>query len=183
MTQHYNLSNERSRRRRRRVMTTAAAVAVTIMLFCLARPTLAYQPSVAALVVPRKSRSRMMLHMSARPPPTSDSSSGNSNNSPPTFFRAAITGPLSALWTAKSHFVLEGLGRPSNPGWTSDRLNRLTDWAAAESPNRPVIAEYDPSAFWLWKKYRGTALALTKTSVLLAMVIGVCIDVWVRTKL
>ena len=37
--------------------------------------------------------------------------------------------------------ALEGIGSPSNPGWESGRLNRLTEWADSSQPNRPIICE------------------------------------------
>ena len=32
-------------------------------------------------------------------------------------------------------------GVPSTPGWETGLLNELTDWAVADSPNRPIICE------------------------------------------
>ena len=61
--------------------------------------------------------------------------------------------PFSA---AANNNALEGIGAPSNPGWESGRLNRLTEWADSSAPNRPIICEYDPKGRWLWRKWRGT---------------------------
>ena len=54
-----------------------------------------------------------------------------------------------------SRELLEGIGSPSNPGWQSERLNRITEWAGSNKVNRPIICEYDPDDFWLWTKWRG----------------------------
>ena len=53
-----------------------------------------------------------------------------------------------AAATANSN-ALEGIGSPSNPGWESGRLNRLTEWADSSVPNRPIICEYQPEGSWL----------------------------------
>lgn len=69
---------------------------------------------------------------------------------------------------------------PSHPGWNSGRLNRLTDWAEEEKPNRPIMCEYKPSGFWLWRKWNGTVLKATWQSVVLAMLVGLVIDFFSR---
>jgi len=69
---------------------------------------------------------------------------------------------------------------PSNPGWKSDRLNRLTEWAESKEPNRPIICEYEPSGFWLWTKWRGTVLKATWPSVAMAMCTGLLLDFFAR---
>lgn len=50
---------------------------------------------------------------------------------------------------------------PSNVGWQSDRLNRLTEWAEDQKPNRPIICEYNPRGLWLWTRWKGTVLKAT----------------------
>lgn len=69
---------------------------------------------------------------------------------------------------------------PSNPGWESGRLNRLTEWADSKRPNRPVICEYRPTGPWLWRKWNGTVLQATWKSVLLSMLTGFAIDFYAR---
>ncbi|KAL3791481.1 hypothetical protein ACHAWO_006231 [Cyclotella atomus] len=64
------------------------------------------------------------------------------------------------------------IGLPSNPGWDSVRLNRLTEWADEVQPNRPIICEYQPEGWWLWRKWNGTVLKATWGSVLFAMMTG-----------
>lgn len=65
---------------------------------------------------------------------------------------------------------------PSNPGWESGRLNRLTEWADSAQPNRPIICEYNPKGRWLWWKWNGTVLKATWGSVVFAMLMGFAID-------
>lgn len=72
--------------------------------------------------------------------------------------------------------ALDGIGKPSNPGWASGRLNRLTEWADSSAPNRPIICEYDPKGWWLWRKWNGTVLKATWRSVLVAMLAGIALD-------
>lgn len=50
----------------------------------------------------------------------------------------------------------------------------------ADEANRPIICEYEPSALWLWTKWRGTVLSLTIVPVLLNMGLGAGIDAWVH---
>lgn len=76
--------------------------------------------------------------------------------------------------------ILEGLGMPSNPGWRSERLNRLTEWADSQQANRPIICEYEPKGFWLWTKWRGTVLSMTLRSTLILMTVGALLDWSVR---
>ncbi|KAL7546776.1 hypothetical protein ACHAWF_010108, partial [Thalassiosira exigua] len=80
--------------------------------------------------------------------------------------------PLSAA----ANNALEGVGLPSNPGWESGRLNRLTEWADSAEPNRPIICEYQPSGRWLWWKWNGTVLKSVLRSVVVAMLGGLVID-------
>lgn len=68
--------------------------------------------------------------------------------------------------------LLDDLGFPSNPGWRSGRLNKLTDWADNETPNRPIVCEYDPDDWWLRRKWTGTVLKMSIRSCLILM--GVC---------
>ena len=49
-------------------------------------------------------------------------------------------------------------GNPSFPGWNTEQLSKLTDWAVSDAPNRPIICEYEPDAHWLWTRWRGTVL-------------------------
>lgn len=69
---------------------------------------------------------------------------------------------------------------PSNPGWKSGRLNRLTEWAEDTKPNRPIICEYDPRGRWLWRKWNGTVLKATWGSVLAVMLAGLALDFFAR---
>ena len=86
----------------------------------------------------------------------------------------------STAYTSLQASVLEGLGMPSNPGWRSGRLNRLTEWADAKTANRPIVCEYEPSGFWLWKKWQGTVLKITLRSCLILMTVGMFLDWSVR---
>ena len=67
-------------------------------------------------------------------------------------------------------------GMPSTPGWEGTTLNKLTDWARADTTNRPIICEYKPDTVWLWSKYRGTVLSITTLPVLANMLVGVVTD-------
>ena len=71
-------------------------------------------------------------------------------------------------------------GMPSTPGWEGTTLNKLTDWAKADTTNRPIICEYKPDTLWLWSKYRGTVLSITIVPVLANMAVGVATDVAVH---
>ena len=71
-------------------------------------------------------------------------------------------------------------GLPSTPGWEGPTLNKLTDWAKADSTNRPIICEYRPDTLWLWSKYRGTVLSITTIPVILSMLVGVATDITVH---
>jgi hypothetical protein len=82
------------------------------------------------------------------------------------------TSNLSAAGTN----AISGIGSPSNPGWESGRLNRLTEWADEVQPNRPIICEYEPKGRWLWSKWNGTVLKATWRSVLFAMLTVLAID-------
>lgn len=82
----------------------------------------------------------------------------------------------STLLSAAASNALSGIGIPSNPGWDSSRLNRLTEWADEVQPNRPIICEYNPDGWWLWKKWNGTVLKATWRSVLFSMLTGLLID-------
>jgi len=46
----------------------------------------------------------------------------------------------------------------------------------SEEANRPIICEYEPDAFWLWTKWRGTVLSMTYTTVLINMGMSVVVD-------
>jgi len=84
---------------------------------------------------------------------------------------------------ATSSRILEGNGMPSTPGWKSGRLSRLTKWADSKEPNRPIICEFDPSGFWLWRKWKGTVLAHSWSSVLLTMSVGLLLEFFARRRL
>jgi len=71
---------------------------------------------------------------------------------------------------------------PSTPGWQSGRLNRLTEWAEDQKPNRPIICEYDPRGRWLWTKWNGTVLKTTWKYVLAAMAMGLFVDFLARGR-
>jgi hypothetical protein len=81
-----------------------------------------------------------------------------------------------SILPAAANNALSGIGLPSNPGWDSVRLNRLTEWADEVQPNRPIICEYQPEGWWLWRKWNGTVLKATWGSVLFAMMTGLVID-------
>jgi len=83
--------------------------------------------------------------------------------------------PSFFLSAAKNN-ALEGIGSPSNPGWESGRLNRLTEWADSSAPNRPIVCEYNPKGRWLWRKWHGTVLKSTWRSVVAAMLAGLALD-------
>eukprot|EP00539_Tryblionella_compressa_P019477 CAMPEP_0178880234 /NCGR_PEP_ID=MMETSP0747-20121128/12362_1 /TAXON_ID=913974 /ORGANISM="Nitzschia punctata, Strain CCMP561" /LENGTH=525 /DNA_ID=CAMNT_0020548129 /DNA_START=37 /DNA_END=1614 /DNA_ORIENTATION=- len=76
--------------------------------------------------------------------------------------------------------VLQGEGMPSSVGWTSERLNRLTQWADSKKPNRPVVCEYQPDGFWLWRKWKGTVLKSNWTSVVFTMLLAILLHFFVR---
>ena len=76
--------------------------------------------------------------------------------------------------------AIDGVGMPSNPGWPSGRLNRLTEWVDSAQPNRPIICEYNPKGLWLWRKWKGTVLQAVWRSVLLAIFMGFAIDFYAR---
>jgi len=91
---------------------------------------------------------------------------------------SSFTALNSAATVARRDFLLEGTGLPSKPGWRSSRLDRLTEWAGSKQPNRPIICEYESSGLWLWFKWRGTVLKMTKSSVLLCMGVSLLIDIY-----
>ena len=63
-------------------------------------------------------------------------------------------------------------GLPSTPGWKTNELDDLTDWATSDSANRPVICEYEPDGLWLWTRFRGTVLESTGAWAAVAMALG-----------
>jgi len=76
-------------------------------------------------------------------------------------------------------------GKPSSPGWKNrkkkrKRLDDLTEWAVSDEANRPIICEYDPDAWWLWKKWRGTALSMVWGPVMINIALGICVDRYVH---
>ncbi len=68
-------------------------------------------------------------------------------------------------------------GQPSFPGWKNvSQFDTLTEWATCDEANRPVICEYDPDAWWLWSRWRGTALSITYIPVILTLCLGIGVD-------
>ena len=87
--------------------------------------------------------------------------------------------PLTVLHNARR--AVDGTGLPSARGWKSGRLDKLTEWTVAEEPNRPIICEYQPNALWLWTRWAGTVLCLTARTVIMALTMGVAVDIWARS--
>ena len=119
----------------------------------------------------------------------------SSNNLRPSYQQAAATRLFSTAPKASSpspsplssRSPLQGAidealdeGRPSFPGWSRKQLNELTDWAVADSANRPIIREYEPDALWLWSQYQGTVLKLVIVPVLIAGTASGLLDVAVH---
>lgn len=77
--------------------------------------------------------------------------------------------------------LLQGEGSPSKPGWTSGRLERLSEWANAREANRDIIGQYKPEGFWLWTRFRGTVFKLTWGSVVGSMLASLMIDLIFRS--
>mmetsp|Transcript_2797 Transcript_2797/g.4526 ORF Transcript_2797/g.4526 Transcript_2797/m.4526 type:complete len:495 (+) Transcript_2797:41-1525(+) len=75
---------------------------------------------------------------------------------------------------SKARSSYEGL--PSSPFWKKQQLKKLASWAINDEANRPIIGEYEPDAFWLWSRWKGTVLSMTIVPVLLSMCIGVGVD-------
>jgi len=74
-------------------------------------------------------------------------------------------------------------GKPSYPAWKNKRkLDEITEWATSDGANRPVICEYEPDAWWLWTKWRGTALSMTYVSIIINMGLGIFVDWFVHTS-
>ena len=97
--------------------------------------------------------------------------------------RPSVTTCVSATASsASSKAILEGTGLPSNVGWQSDRLNRLTEWVEKQKSNRPIVCEYNPKGLWLWRRWKGTVLKATWGSVLLAMLTGLVVDYFARGR-
>lgn len=72
-------------------------------------------------------------------------------------------------------------GQPSFPGWKDvSKFDALTEWVTCDEANRPVICEYDPDAWWLWTKWRGTVLSITYIPVLLTLSLGIAVDRYVH---
>lgn len=84
----------------------------------------------------------------------------------------------------KHAIAVEKHARPSFPGWkrrAAQLDDKLTEWVTADEANRPIICEYEPDALWLWKKWRGTVLAITVCPVIISMALCMGIDVAVHT--
>ena len=77
--------------------------------------------------------------------------------------------------------LLQGEGSPSKPGWTSDRLERLSEWADSREANRNIIGQYKPQGLWLWTRFRGTVFSLVWGSVIGSMVVSLLIDIIFRS--
>ena len=72
-------------------------------------------------------------------------------------------------------------GQPSFPGWKDvSKFDALTEWVTCDEANRPVICEYDPDAWWLWTKWRGTVLSITYIPILLNVSLGIAVDRYVH---
>mmetsp|Transcript_39676 Transcript_39676/g.80979 ORF Transcript_39676/g.80979 Transcript_39676/m.80979 type:complete len:502 (-) Transcript_39676:863-2368(-) len=71
-------------------------------------------------------------------------------------------------------------GKPSFPGWKREEIDRLTGWAVSDESNRPIICEYEPDAFWLWTKWRGTVLRLVLAPVLISAISSGMLDALVH---
>lgn len=71
-------------------------------------------------------------------------------------------------------------GNPSLPGWKKGEFERLTNWATSDEANRPIIGEYEPSAWWLWSKWDGTVFSMIWQQVLFAMLLACGLDVAVH---
>ena len=99
------------------------------------------------------------------------SSSNNNNN----VNRNRKSNIQQQLLQQQRALMLEG--RPSSPGWKKGELDKLTDWAVSDVPNRPVICEYQPDALWLWSRWKGTVLSLTVIPVIIVMLISFGVDV------
>lgn len=91
-------------------------------------------------------------------------------------FHTAGSNYRSSSLAAANSNALEGIGAPSNPGWESGRLNRLTEWADASAPNRPIICEYNPKGMWLWRRWRGTVLKASWRAVVSIMFAALSLD-------
>jgi len=76
--------------------------------------------------------------------------------------------------------LIKGAGAPSKPGWKSDRLERLNEWADAQEANRPIIKEYVPDGRWLWTRFKGTVLDLVWGSVVGSMVTSLLVHLVFR---
>ena len=59
--------------------------------------------------------------------------------------------------------------KPSTPGWEDSELDKLTDWAVDDTPNRPIFQEWKPDVWWLLTRFKGTVLQLTVVPILVSM--------------
>jgi len=86
----------------------------------------------------------------------------------------------TTLFTLPPRRVVEG--RPSSPGWKGGQLDQLTEWAVNDAPNRPIVCEYEPDAFWLWTQWKGTVLSMTYVPILMSLGLGIMVDYGVRSS-
>ncbi|KAL7549928.1 hypothetical protein ACHAWF_013183 [Thalassiosira exigua] len=60
-------------------------------------------------------------------------------------------------------------GSPSTPGFRPGEFDRLSRFALSTTSNRPVVAEYQPDAAWLWTQWEGTIRQMTWKSIALTV--------------
>ena len=103
--------------------------------------------------------SRQKLNLSAIPPPdyTEDEIRPIANRKP--------------MWE----------GKPGRGGWKQGQLEKVAGWAASTEANRPIVCEFEPHAFWLWTRWRGTVLSFTFVNVLMTMAMCAMLDWSVHT--
>jgi hypothetical protein len=101
---------------------------------------------------------------------------GSSNN-------RRLQSSSNRLAAAAKRNALDGEGVPSTFGglWTSERINKLSEWADSKTANRPIICEYRPQSWWLWTRWKGTVLNLIWKSLLVSVLTSLGIDYWARS--
>jgi len=76
-------------------------------------------------------------------------------------------------------------GQPSYPAWKTKRkrkqLYEMTEWATSDEANHPILCEYEPDAFWLWSRWRGTALSMTYQPIIFNILIGIVVNWFVHS--
>mmetsp|Transcript_22113 Transcript_22113/g.46041 ORF Transcript_22113/g.46041 Transcript_22113/m.46041 type:complete len:674 (+) Transcript_22113:258-2279(+) len=60
-------------------------------------------------------------------------------------------------------------GVPSTPGFKPGQIDKLTSWAVSTTSNRPIVAEYEPDAVWLWTQWEGTIREMTYKDVIFSL--------------